>query len=200
MHKRSSAYNISVMGILTALLLLQAFVPMFGYIRITPGVAITTMHLTVIMGAVVLGTRSGATLGLIWGVISMTVAYVAPGDPLSLLLFRNPVIAIVPRVLCGLIAGLVFNQLGKGIGSGKYTTAKMVAAGISGALTNTLFVIGFTWLFYAQRAASIVGNGANSQNLGFVLIAMLGVNAVAEAIAAGIITPLLGRALLRFRR
>lgn len=199
MHKRSSAYNVSVMGILTALLIMQALVPMFGYIRITPGIAITTMHLTVIIGAVVLGTRSGATLGLIWGIISMTVAYVAPGDPLSLLLFRNPIIAIVPRVLCGLVAGLIFNQVGRG-GERRHLTARMVTAGIAGALTNTLFVIGFTWLFYAQRAASIVGNGADSHNLGFVLIAMLGVNAVAEAIAAAIVTPLLGRALIRFRR
>lgn len=195
-RKKSAAYRVSIMGILTALLILQAFVPMFGYIRITGGVAITTMHLTVIIAAVVLGTRSGVMMGLIWGIISMTVAYTVPSDPMTILLFRNPIIAIVPRVMVGFVAGTIASGLQKRVGE----TLRFALAGVGGALTNTILVIGFTWLFYASRAAVLVGHGASSQNLGWIMIAVLGVNAIAEAIAAGLVIPILGRALLRLRR
>nr|WP_263849211.1 ECF transporter S component [Lacticaseibacillus sharpeae] len=112
---------------------------------------------------------------------------------MSLLLFHNPIIAIVPRLMTGVVAGLIFNQIRPGMRTGTVGTIKMIFAGIAGALTNTLLVIAFTWLFYASKAATLVGNGASSANLGWIMIAMLGVNAIAEAIAAGIVTPLLGR-------
>ena len=197
--RRSSAYQIAVIGLLVALLLLQTFVPMFGYIRILPGVAITTMHLTVITAAIILGPKYGSLMGFIWGCISLTVAWVMPSDPLSILLFRNPIIAIVPRVLCGLFAGLVAYGSFKAV-TRRLPAWRMVLAGVSGALTNTIFVIAGAWLFYASSAAKVVGHGANSSNLGFVMIALLGVNAVTEAITAGILTPLIGRALQSVRR
>lgn len=193
---RRSAYAISLMGLLTALLLLQTFVPMFGYVRILPGVAITTMHLTVMTAAIMLGPRFGATMGLIWGLISLTMAFVSPGDPLTLLLFRNPLVAIVPRVLCGAVAGWI----GGPRQEGQQPTWRLVLAGCTGALTNTAFVILGAWLFYASSAASIVGHGANAQNLGIVMIGMLAVNAVVEAITAGIMMPVLYRVLWRIRR
>lgn len=196
---RSKAYRISTLGLLTALIIVQSFVPMIGYISFG-GVSITTIHLTVIIGAVMLGTSGGAELGLIWGITSLIVAFTRPADPLSLLLFHNPIIAIVPRLMTGVVAGLIFNQIRPGMRTGTVGSIKMIFAGIAGALTNTLLVIAFTWLFYASKAATLVGNGASSANLGWIMIAMLGVNAIAEAIAAGIVTPLLGQALVRFRR
>ncbi|MEL1196407.1 ECF transporter S component, partial [Staphylococcus epidermidis] len=85
-------------------LIIQSFIPMVGYINIIPGLpAVTTIHLTVIIGAVILGTRQGAILGLIWGLISLFRAYTSPGDPLSLLIFQNPIIAILPRLMAGMI-------------------------------------------------------------------------------------------------
>nr|WP_263849210.1 ECF transporter S component [Lacticaseibacillus sharpeae] len=66
---RSKAYRISTLGLLTALIIVQSFVPMIGYISFG-GVSITTIHLTVIIGAVMLGTSGGAELGLIWGITS----------------------------------------------------------------------------------------------------------------------------------
>ncbi|WP_127849524.1 ECF transporter S component [Lacticaseibacillus hulanensis] len=198
-RSRSKAYRISIIGLLTALIIVQSFVPMIGYISLG-AVSITTIHLTVIIGAVMLGTSGGAELGLIWGITSMIVAYTTPADPLSLLLFRNPIIAIVPRVMTGVVAGLIFNQIKSSQKTGSVGTIKMIFSGIAGALTNTALVIAFTWLFYASKAATLVGNGASSANLGWVMMAMLGVNAIAEAIAGGIVTPLLGQALIRFRR
>lgn len=200
MTHKSSAYTISILGILGALIILQAYIPMVGYIRIIPALpAISTIHLTVILGAVILGMRGGASLGLLWGVVSLIKAYTSATDPVTLLLFQNPIIAIVPRVLVGVVAAMIFNYIAPKRRTGVVGTVKMAVAGVAGALTNTLLVIGFTWLLFASKAGKIIP-GANATNLGWVLIASLAVNAIAEATMAGVVTPILGQALLRFKR
>lgn len=179
---------------------MQAYIPMVGYVQIFPAwPAISTIHLTVIIGGIVLGYGGGASLGLLWGLTSLIRAYTSAADPVTLLLFRNPIIALVPRVMVGLVAAFVFHQLFKRHQSTLAQTIKMVIAGVAGALTNTLLVIGFTWLLFASKAAQIVP-GANATNLGWLLITALAINAVAEAVLGGIVTPILGQALLRFRR
>ena len=199
MTQRGKAYNIAIIGILGALIILQAYIPMVGYVQIFPAwPAISTIHLTVIIGGIVLG-YGGASLGLLWGLTSLIRAYTSATDPVTLLLFRNPIIAIVPRVMVGLVAAFIFHQLFKKKQTPLAQTVKMVFAGVVGALTNTLLVIGFTWLMFASKAAQIVP-GADATNLGWLLMTALAINAVAEALLGGIVTPILGHALLRFRR
>lgn len=200
MTRRSSTYTISIIGILGALIILQAYIPMVGYITVIPGLpAISTIHLTVILGAVVLGPRAGGGLGLLWGLISLLRAYTSPTSPLTILLFQNPVIAIVPRVMTGLVAGWIFNYVAKKVTTGIGGTVKMILAGVCGALTNTLLVIAFTWVFYATNASKVV-SGANATDLGWLLMGALAINAVSEAVMAGIVTPILGQVLLRFKK
>ena len=54
MTQRGKAYNIAIIGILGALIILQAYIPMVGYVQIFPAwPAISTIHLTVIIGGIV---------------------------------------------------------------------------------------------------------------------------------------------------
>ncbi|WP_461213412.1 ECF transporter S component [Lacticaseibacillus sp. GG6-2] len=200
MTRKSSAYTISILGILGALIIMQAYIPMIGYIRIFPAwPAISTIHLTVILGGVLLGVRGGAGLGALWGVISLIKAYTDATDPVTILLFRNPLIAILPRIMVGIVAALIFNHIAKSHQRDVIATIKMVCAGVAGALTNTSLVIALTWVFFAHNANAVVA-GADASNLGWLLIAALAINAVAEATMAGIIVPLLGQVLMRFKR
>ncbi|MFD1429506.1 ECF transporter S component [Lacticaseibacillus mingshuiensis] len=199
-HKSSSAYTISIIGVLGALLIMQAYIPMVGYIRIIPGLpAISTMHLTVIMAGVILGVRGGAGLGLMWGVISLVKAYTDATDPLTLLLFQNPVIAIIPRVMVGIVAGAIFNHIAPSVLHGVGATVKMIAAGVAGALTNTALVILFTWLFFAHNATQVLA-GANAANLWWLLMVAFATNAALETLMAGVVTPVIGQGLMRFKR
>lgn len=75
----------------------------------------------------------------------------------------------------------------------------MSVAGVCGALTNTSLVIALTWVFFANNANAVV-KGADGSNLGWSLIGALAINAIAEALLAGILVPILGQALLRFKR
>jgi hypothetical protein len=91
MTRKSSAYTIAITGILAAMIIMQAYIPMVGYIRITPlWPAISTIHLTVILAGILLGVRGGAGLGAFWGCVSLIKAYTDATDPVTILLFRNP--------------------------------------------------------------------------------------------------------------
>ncbi len=200
MTRKSSAYTISILGILGAMIIMQAYIPMIGYIRIFPAwPAISTIHLTVILGGVLLGVRGGAGLGALWGCISLIKAYTDATDPVTILLFRNPLIAILPRIMVGVVAALIFNHIAKTHQRDVVATIKMACAGVVGALTNTSLVIALTWVFFAHNANAVVA-GADASNLGWLLIAALAINAVAEALMAGILVPLLGQVLMRFKR
>ena len=199
MNRRSSAYEISVLGILSAIIILQSFIPFFGNITIPGLPAITTVHITVIIGAVILGTRDGVFLGGVWGLSSLIRAYTTATDPLTLLLFRNPLIAIVPRLMVGLVAGLIFNYIAKNIRTGVWGTVKMSLAGIFGALTNTAFFVLFTWLMYMGDSSKVIAGSTSGTFFGLLIALILG-NAIVEVISAGIITPIIGQALMRFKR
>ncbi|SPS03235.1 ECF transporter S component [Latilactobacillus sakei] len=196
MTRNSSAYKISILAILTALLMIQSFVPMVGYIYILPGLpGVTTMHLTVIIGAIILGTRGGATLGAIWGTLSLIHAYTAPFDALTLLIFQNPVIAILPRLMVGLVAGLLYQHLHNTKAGQR---GSMAIAAFFGTIVNTTLVILLTWAFYSQQAAGIYKTDVS--HLIIVMLSAVAINALMEIALAVIVTPFVAKPLLRFKR
>ncbi len=194
---RSAAFEVSILGLLSALLVLQVYIPLV----IPGGVAITTMHITVALGAVILGTRDGAILGGVWGLLSLFRAYTSPDGPLSILLFTNPLIAIVPRVMVGVVAGLLFSFFVK-----RTKLNKPLSLGITGllsALTNTVLVVLFTWGWFSFKGAGVLlktAGAANTQNLLLFLIVLVSFNAIIEAIVGTLLVPTIGMPLLRFRK
>ena len=195
-RSRGKAREIAILGIFTAILILQSFVPFLGYIPLLPGMpVITLMVMTVMVGAVMLGPKDGALLGLIWGVTSLIRAYTMPGT-VTFLLFANPVIAIVPRFLVGWLTGLGASWLRK------LKTPQAVSYGLIGffgAALNTFTVIALSSLFYLNQSSTLLsqlGYQGDSRNLFVILLTVLGVNGLAEAISALFIVPLLGIPLI----
>ncbi len=78
-----------------------------GFIPFVLGIAITIMHIPVIIGAVLEGPIVGTVIGFLFGLFSLIWAYVAPtgaGD----VYFQNPLISVLPRLFIGLFAYLVY--------------------------------------------------------------------------------------------
>jgi len=187
---KNKAYRIAVLGIFTAIILLQSFVPFLGYIPIPP-LNPTIIHITVIIAAISLGTKEGMIIGGVWGVVRLIRAFAAPQTPLDPLIFTNPLISVLPRILVGLVAGLVFYTFRK---KGNQTFGMALSA-VLASLTNTIVVLSFIYLFYKDDYAAAIN--VDSSNLMYVLGGVVLTNGVAEAVAAGILGPIIAKPLLR---
>lgn len=191
--QKNKTYRIAILGILSAFIIIQTFVPFLGNIPIPP-LNPTIIHITVIVAAFVLSTKDGMLIGLVWGLARMVKAYTLPASPLDLLLWTNPIIAVVPRVMVGLVAGLVFHAFLKR----KQEKRGMVIAAVLGSLTNTVLVLGFIALFYGNEYATALN--VDPSNLLKVLAGIVATNGLGEAIAAGFIAPFIATALMKVRR
>ena len=79
-----------------------------GLIRL-PIFSLTIMHIPVIIGALLEGPIVGIAVGLIFGLFSMYQNITAPG--LTSFIFWNPIIALIPRILIGVISYYSFKLL-----------------------------------------------------------------------------------------
>lgn len=181
-------------AIFMAIIILQDLVPFFGNIPLGP-LSITTLHVTVILAAIILGPGEGAIIGGTWGVLTWVRAFVAPTSPLAPLVFTNPLVAILPRVMIGVVAGYLFRLVLR------YSHSERVAAILAaavGTLTNTGLVLGLIYLFY--RTPAVAQAGVDVSHLLPALLAIMATNGLAELVLAVIVVPLVAIPVLEVRR
>lgn len=147
--------KIVVTGVLGAIAILLGLTRL-GFIPWFTGASLTIMHVPAIIGAVLEGPLVGAGIGLIFGVFSMIQAAVAPTGPTDVW-FTNPVLAVLPRLLIGPVAWLVWSALKR------WPAVGLIGAGIAGSLTNTVAVLGVIGLMGLLPWAALItiaaGNG-----------------------------------------
>lgn len=115
-------------GVLAAIVILLG-VTRIGFIPVpTPAGNMTFMHIPAIVGGVLEGWVVGWIIGTIFGIISFFQATIP--------LFKDPLVAILPRMFIGIVAALVY------YGSRRYNEyLALVLAGALGTLTNTALVL-----------------------------------------------------------
>ncbi|MBO6359681.1 ECF transporter S component [Enterococcus casseliflavus] len=189
MNTKSKTYRLVIRAILTAIIILQTMVPFLGFIPI--GItSLTIIHITVIVAAIVLGTKDGMFIGLVWGVFTMIRAFTSPTTPLDIAVFTNPIISVVPRVFVGLVAGLLFTIIYK---KTKKVVAASIVAAIFGTITNTVLVLTLMGTLYTGLVANTYGVDASAL---FVTLGGIAItNGISEVITAAILTPILVKAL-----
>lgn len=189
---RHKTFRLVVDALLMAIVLLQNIVPFLGYIPLGP-FSMTLIGLTVIIAGTALEPRDGAIIGGFWGLITFVRAFTWPSSPVAPLIFTNPLISIVPRLLMGLVAGYLFRWASR-----RWTTtnAMRLAAG-AGALVNSLLVLGLVYIFYQTPAVATAFGATGNQTLGYVLMISLVTNAVPEFILDILVVPLIATPLRR---
>lgn len=194
-NKRSNPHRIALLGIMTAIILIQNFVPFLGNIPIPP-LNPTIIHITVIVATLTMGTKDGMIIGAVWGLVRMYRAYTMPSTPLDPLLWTHPMIALVPRILIGTFAGWTYSFMKKVMP--ERTKTSMAVASVVGSFTNTILVLLFIYLFFGEVYAQAID--VDMSNLAAALAVVVGTNGVAEAICAAIIAPLVSLPLLKITK
>lgn len=189
---RHKTFRLVVDALLMAIVLLQNILPFLGYIPFGP-FSLTLIGLTVLIAGTALDPRDGALIGGFWGVITFIRAFTWPSSPVAPLVFTNPLISIVPRLLMGLIAGWLYRW---GRKRWSNTNAMRVAAA-AGALVNSILVLGLVYLFYQTPAVATAFGAKGNQTLGYVLMISLVTNAIPELLLDVIVVPLIATPLRR---
>lgn len=131
----------------------------------------TIMHIPAIVGGVLEGPVVGVLAGLIFGIFSFLYAE----SPV----FANPLVAILPRLLIGVVAWAVF------VGLRRFSVdLASVAAGLLGSLANTVGVLTLAVLFGL---------------LPLSIVPVILPQALAEAVLAAVVTVVVVRGVMLFR-
>lgn len=99
--------NLTTVGILGAIVIMLGLTPL-GFIPLGM-LSITSLHIPVIIAGILEGPIVGGLVGLIFGFFSLFNAMTRPG-PISFV-FYNPLISILPRILIGVVTGLIYKAL-----------------------------------------------------------------------------------------
>ena len=177
--QKFSIRQMTMVGMLSAISIFLGMTGL-GFIPIPP-VKATIMHIPVIIGAIVEGPIVGALVGLVFGLFSMYQAFTTL-LPTSFI-FWNPIIALLPRVLIGIVAYYVFVFFKNKF---KKKSIGIAIASILATLTNTVGVLGLTYIIYLEKYASALGLSTKATG---AAIATVGVtNGIPEAIISAVIS------------
>ncbi len=173
-----------------------------GFIPL-PVIKATTMHIPVILGAILLGPKAGGILGAVFGLCSIWANTTTPG----LLSFafspfmttegltgvaKSIWIALGCRILFGLIAGWLWKVFGR-IFKEEYISLPMTAA--LATICHTLLVMGSIYMLLAQQYAQ-AKNVAISAVFGLIM-GTVTASGIPEAIVAAVLVTVIGKTLLR---
>ncbi len=188
--------RLTQLSVLVALLLIFGFTSI-GYIKIGV-IEITLNIIPVAIGAIVLGPSAGAICGTVFGLTSFWQAMSGMSPFGAMLVNVSPVLTLilclVPRVLEGLLTGLIFKELSK---TCKGNSVPCAVSGLCCPLLNTLLFVGGFILLFGQTDvfASLYGQSAASNIVAFFAW-FVGLNGVIEAIAGFVIASAVSKALL----
>ena len=198
--KKDTRWTVTV-ALMMAIVILLANTPL-GMIQL-PIIKATTVHIPVIIGAIVLGPMAGAILGATFGVCSLLSNTFAP----TLLSFafspflsttglvgcvKSLWVAIGCRIMIGVVAGWLWILLKKVKCNQNIALA---LTGFIGSMTNTIFVMGSIFVLFAKQYAE-AKEVATSAVFGLIM-GTVTASGIPEAIAAAILVFAIGKVIIK---
>ena len=176
--------DLTLNALFIALILVLSLVPNIGIIQIGP-VAIQAIHIPVIIAGLTLGFKSGILMGFVFGASTLIVALTRASSPFDLL-FINPILSVLPRILFGVsigaMSGLMSNVVkADGIRFG-------VVAFVSSILHSVFVFIALYFIIFLGSTPLIPGQ-ENPGVLFQILLSIFTFNSLIEAAAAAVIVP-----------
>lgn len=188
-------------ALMAAIVIVLANTPL-GMIQL-PIIKATTVHIPVIIGAILLGPSAGAILGAVFGVCSLISNTMAPtllsfafspfmsttGIPGAL---KAIWISVGCRILIGVVAGWLWILLSK------LKVSQVIAlpiVGFIGSMVNTVAVMGSIYLLFAQEYAQAREVGVTA--VWGLIMGTVTASGIPEAIAAAVLVLALGKVLIQ---
>lgn len=199
--KKTDTRRMAMLAMLCAVLLVMGMTGI-GFIPL-PVIKATTMHIPVILGAILLGPAAGGVLGALFGLCSIWANTTSPGllafafspfmssDGLAGVV-KSLWIALGCRILLGFLAGWLWKAFRKLLK--KDVLALPVTAAVA-TMCHTLLVMGSIYLLLAQQYAQAKNVGISA--VFGLIMATVTASGIPEAIAAAILVGVIGKALLR---
>lgn len=194
---KMSTRDLTTLGLLTGVLLLMNFTPL-GYFR-TLGLSISLMMIPVGIGAMLLGPKAGAWLGLVFGATSFYQTLIGSSPFGAMLLSISPIgafLTCVPtRMLMGFLTGVVFLVAQK---LDKKKTTCFFVGGFFAAFLNTVFFMSVLLLcFWNTEFIQGINETLGGLNPFMFVIAFVGMNGALEMPASCVVGGIVAKAISR---
>ncbi len=198
-QKHDTQWMVSV-ALMAAIVIVLANTPL-GMIQL-PIIKATTVHIPVIIGAILLGPSAGAILGAVFGICSLISNTMAPtllsfafspfmsttGIPGA---FKAIWISVGCRILIGVTAGwlwILFSKLKMN------HIIALPIVGFAGSMVNTITVMGSIYFLFAQQYAEAREVGVSA--VWGLIMGTVTASGIPEAIAAAILVLAIGKVLI----
>lgn len=196
--KKNKTKVLVQLALMIGIIIVMGFTPL-GFIRIPP-IAITMLHIPVIVGSIVMGSGCGAVLGFTFGVVSMWNATINPLPPPALSWMLSPfasgypllsvVLCFVPRIILGILPALLLKLFSRKKTAGRFAIG--ASAGIS-TLAHTFIFLGLINIFPSDK----VGMPMPMQIMS-IIKTVASLNGSLEFIAAITVSAAICKGLIRF--
>lgn len=206
MKKQDTQWMVSV-ALMAAIIIILANTPL-GMIQL-PIIKATTVHIPVIIGAILLGPLAGGILGAVFGVCSLISNTTAP----TLLSFAfSPFmsttgvvgalkaiwVSVGCRILIGVAAGwiwILFKKLK--MNQNLSQVIALAVTGFFGSMVNTIAVMGSIYFLFAKQYAEVKNVAVNA--VWGLILGTITTAGIPEAIAAAVIVAVVAKVLLQSR-
>lgn len=201
-RKHDTRWLVSV-ALMAAIIIVLANTPL-GMIQL-PIIKATTVHIPVIIGAILLGPEAGAILGLVFGInslISNTVTPTLMSFAFSPFLSTTGILGAMKaiwvsvgcRVCIGMASGWIWILLRK---VKLNQIVALVMTGFLGSMVNTVTVMGSIYVLFAKQYAEAKEVAVSA--VWGLMMGTVAASGIPEAIAAAILVAMITKVLLKVR-
>lgn len=185
--KNISIKDISKIGLFSALIIILSLSPL-GFIPLG-AVRLTTIHIPIIIIALIEKPKISFFIGLIFGLFSF-FQHLQGISTLSFI-FINPFVSILPRCLIGISAYYVYNFFKKHFNE----VISIILSSAVGTFINTFGVLFFAYIFCKNQIYDVLKIDA----LKF-LFSIAITNGIPEIILCAIVTPIFLKKIIKIKK
>lgn len=203
-NRRKDAKWMAGVAMMAAIVVLLANTPL-GMIPLVVTKA-TTVHIPVILGAILFGPLAGGILGGVFGICSVIINTFTPAltsfafSPfMSTTGLPGAIKALWVAVGCRILIGVVAGWLWKALSHTRVNSwTALSIVGFTGSMVNTVTVMGSIFLLFTQQYAQAKEVALEAVS-GLILTTVLA-NGIPEAIVSTVLVAVIGKNLLRFAK